>query len=192
MIFRIACNVYDPAGNTSCSTKCPGIRAVSGKFQAFDTNAEIQYNGSWLKIGFLYANRRQLPARTSNAEPLRSSAMLFWVFLSLGSRHPVPNLLNNRIFELAIGRFHSEDAAIRNPRTGFGRSGKQCLCLPGQLFRVPVIKVAGFGLPKPDSQQLRLVRLTFPGLGLAGESLFAKGGDEERDEKTALVAVASL
>ena len=78
VIFRIACNVYNPAGNTSCSTKCPGIRAVSGKFQAFDTNAEIQYNRSWLKIGFLYANRRQLPARTSNAEPLRSSAMLFW------------------------------------------------------------------------------------------------------------------
>jgi hypothetical protein len=86
-------------------------------------------------------------------------------------------LLNNRIIELAIGRFHSEDSAIRKTKNGIRNQAKQRSAYGGNCVSVPVAEVAGSGLPKLHSKQKRLIYLTFPGLDLAGESLLAKGGD---------------
>ena len=48
-----------------------------------------------------------------------------WI-LSLGLKKPVPNLLNNRINELATGRIISEDAAIRVSGNGIRNQATQC------------------------------------------------------------------
>lgn len=90
--------------------------------------------------------------------------------LSLGSSQPVPNLQNNRIIDLAIGRISTEGAAFWNTQSGAQNQAKSTL-QTGQPYSFPLTQVAGDGLPRPVSQQRRLVYLTFPGFSLAGESL---------------------